>query len=345
MSSKAVVEKFPHEEKILALQQIREHSELRCRESLRRDRVKDYAELIREDGVRVLPLISVVWDEDQYCNLVVVPVWVYHMSLDEARFYAAAANRDHGVARTRNEVSRAIALALRSTHGQELLQKGVRAVARHVGCSHTMVSRVLRDMDCEAKACIDLPPKPIDHREPPALPPLEVSWEEPRPQRSETGASKAPPVAAAVSTAPATVEEPSCPGGLPLATALPEVQEVWRSLPQYDTFVAAVRKLRMELSDLLRDCPAAAELARSSQARRVQGVEKLVLPDVENLLERLAACRPAISDCAYRLQENHGSDCALCYGRGWVPQVRRHLVPEKQWQAIQQKRRLPQSLE
>jgi hypothetical protein len=138
----------------LALEYLTEDPRLQGR-NLKPNVVKDYAAAMGR-GVR-LPPVRVVYDgKDTYylvdgyhrvaaardlAGIDRIDVEIIAGSFTDALWHSWAANRDHGLRRTKEEIRRAIRAALEHP---DWSKQSDRKIAQHIGCDHKTVSAVRR---------------------------------------------------------------------------------------------------------------------------------------------------------------------------------------------------------
>jgi len=140
----------------LALEYITEDSRLQSRK-LRPDVVEDYAAAMRR-GVTFAP-VRVVYDGEETYYLVdghhrvaaarqltgidKINVEIIEGSFTDALWHSWAANRGHGLRRTKEEIRRAIRAALAHP---EWSKQSDRKIGQHIGCDHKTVGAVRRNL-------------------------------------------------------------------------------------------------------------------------------------------------------------------------------------------------------
>jgi hypothetical protein len=139
--------------------------QIQTRMGLDEKRVEILCEKYKEQGAEAFPLPIVFQDADGVYRLAsghyrlaairkalgpedphVVQVEVREGNIDEAAFFAAGANSEHGTQLTWAEMRRLVRRLLRHPKWGEI---GDREIARHVGASHTYVSNIHQELDEE----------------------------------------------------------------------------------------------------------------------------------------------------------------------------------------------------
>ncbi len=139
----------------LALEHITEDRRLQGR-NLKPNVVKDYVAAIRRG--EILPPVRVVYDgKDTYylvdgyhrvaaarqlTGIDTINVEIIPGTFSDALWHSWAANRNHGLRRTKDEIRRAIRAALEHP---EWSKQSYRKIAQHIGCDHKTVSAVRRN--------------------------------------------------------------------------------------------------------------------------------------------------------------------------------------------------------
>jgi len=135
----------------LKLDEIRTDGDTQPRVTLDDQLVREYAELYEAETA--LPPIVVFHDGSHYwladgfhryhaarqANLARLECEVHKGTVDEARWYACAANQTHGQRRTNEDKRRAVLLALKHPKGAGLSD---RQIAEHVGVTHPFVGKI-----------------------------------------------------------------------------------------------------------------------------------------------------------------------------------------------------------
>ncbi len=141
-----------HTEEALAIGSIRTDGGTQMRARINAQTVAEYATLMRED-VR-FPPIGVVRDEtgtlwawdgftrlaaSRLAHATTISALVQPGTLSDAIWLATSANQAHGQPRTLGDKTRAVEVALRHPTSHD---KSARAIAKHVGVSHTLVADI-----------------------------------------------------------------------------------------------------------------------------------------------------------------------------------------------------------
>lgn len=319
-------------EETLDLRRLRVDGKTQARDGISEERVKEYAELYREEVD--LGLLCAVFDGAAYwlsdgfhrreaamrAGLSTVRVRVTFGTLADARWIAAGANAAHGLPLSREDRRRAAEMALRARP-----ETSDRAVATHCGLDHKTVGKIRKSMEDlpqvdgrvgvngVAQRIPDRESEPEPSEESIAEPEVDYPDEEPGEESQES-------------------EEDTEVVGLPrhrdeAGAVIPAgLQEIWRRYRERSRQVQGYCKSLAEQVHELAATPCGEAFAASLEHRQSgkedeSSVVRNVSADLRALQAKISRTQPYASFCVVCVlesRERSSLSCRSCRGRGFI---------------------------